>query len=197
MKLFGSPRSPYVRKVRVAAAELGRDDIEHQPVDAWSSPTELLAANPIGKIPTLVTEDGLALFDSRVILAYLDELSGGRLYPMGPNDWTLRRREAMAEGILDAAVSCVTEGRRPEAQRWPEWLRRQQTAIARTLSALEAEADELDQRPVADRIAVACALGYLDFRLPQIVWRQAHGGLAEWHADFAARPSMRSTVPVA
>jgi glutathione S-transferase len=195
MRLLGSPRSPYVRKVRVAAAELGLD-VEHDPTDPWADPADLLAANPIGKVPTLVTDDDQALFDSRVILAFLDQLSGGRLYPPGEAQWPVRRREAIAEGILDAAVASVIEGRRPEAQRSADWLRRQKSVIARALAALAAEADELDRQPLADRIAVACALGYLDFRMPEMVWRQTHGGLADWHAGFGARPSMRATVPV-
>ncbi len=158
-----------------------------------------VATNPLGKVPTLERRDGPALYDSRVISRYLDDLAGGRLYPGKPRLWETLTLEATADGILDAAVLMVYEGRlRPETLHFAPWTDGQWTKIARALDAIESRwmshlAGPLD----AAQIAVACALGYLDFRLADRAWRDGRPALAAWEARFAERPSMQATVPVA
>ena len=199
MKLHYNPASPYVRKVRVVALETGlMGDIELAEVSV--TPTgpdaKLCSDNPIGKIPSLVRDNGDALYDSRVICEYLDGLhNGARLFPEnGEARWTAIRRQALADGILDAAVGTRYETfLRPQALRWPDWVDGQMGKVRRSLDALEREslADTLD----IGTISVACALGYLDFRYPDEGWRDARPKLAAWYESFAARPSMIETSP--
>lgn len=199
MKLIYNPASPYVRKVRVLAIEAGlMDGIELAKVNITPvGPDEALcASNPIGKIPTLVLDEGGALYDSRVICEYLDELHHtSRLFPRrGQARWTALRRQALADGILDAAVGTRYETfLRPEGLRWPEWIEGQMQKIRRSLDVLEDETlgDEVD----IGTISVACALGYLDFRYPQEGWRDSRPRLAAWFEGFSARASMSETRP--
>ena len=157
-----------------------------------------VARNPLGKIPTLERDDGPALYDSRVICRYLDDLAGGRLYPEKPRLWETLTLEATGDGIMEAAVLMVYEERtRPEEQRFAPWVEGQWAKIARALDALEARwlahlAGPLD----AGQIAVGCALGYVDFRHAARDWRAGRPGLAAWEARFAARPAMQATRPV-
>lgn len=200
MKLYHSPTSPYVRKVMVLLHETG---LIHQveTVPAAGTPvapgTMPLARNPLGKIPTLERPEGPALYDSRVICRYLGEMAGGGLYPPA-RIWETLTLEATADGILEAALLMIYEDRlRAEATRSPEWIEAQWAKIARALDAVEARwmahlAGPLD----AGQIAMACALGYLDFRLDARGWRDGHPALAAWEARFAERPSMKETVPV-
>jgi glutathione S-transferase len=199
MKLYFSPASPYVRKVRVLALETGlASDIELATLSLTPTNPDaaLCADNPVGKIPTLVRDDGSALYDSRVICEYLDSLHGGTpMFPAGGDArWTAVRRQALADGILDAAVGTRYEtALRPEALRWPDWVDAQMTKVRRSLDALETEAlgDIVD----IGTIAVACALGYLDFRYADEGWRDSRPALAAWYEKFAARPSMSETRP--
>ena len=199
MKLYYNSASPYVRKVRVLALETGlMGDIELAKVTI--TPTDpdanLCSDNPIGKIPALVRDDGGALYDSRVICEYLDDLhSGARMFPEnGEARWTAVRRQALADGILDAAVGTRYETfLRPQALRWPDWVDGQMGKVRRSLDVLETEAlaDTVD----IGTISVACALGYLDFRYPDEGWRDSRPKLAVWYETFAARPSMAETGP--
>ena len=199
MKLHFNPASPYVRKVRVLALETGlMGDIEL--VKVTITPTgpdaSLCSDNPIGKIPTLVRDDGGALYDSRVICEYLDDRhSGARMFPEnGAARWTALRRQALADGILDAAVGTRYETfLRPQALRWPDWVDGQMGKVRRGLDVLETEAlgDTVD----IGTISVACALGYLDFRFADEGWRDSRPKLAAWYETFAARPSMTETGP--
>ncbi len=199
MKLYYNPASPYVRKVRVLAMETGlMDDIELAKVTV--TPTDpdadLCADNPIGKIPTLVRDDGGALYDSRVICEYLDGVHGGaRMFPEnGEARWTAVRRQALADGILDAAVTTRYEMfLRPEQLRWSDWVDGQMKKIRRSLDELERET--LDDGVDIGTISVACALGYLDFRYPDEGWRDSRPKLAAWFEKFATRPSMGETLP--
>ncbi len=195
MKLYYSPTSPFVRKVSVLLLETGQE-VERvpaagNPLDPGTAPLHL---NPLGKVPALVTDAGQALFDSRVICRYLDDRAGAGLY--GPDTWAILTQEALADGILEAALLMVYEGRlRPEPLRFAPWVEGQWSKIARALDALEAA-------PPAGgltmgQIALACALGYLDFRHGLRDWRAGHPRLAAWEAGFAARPSMQATLPVA
>lgn len=200
MKLIGSHSSPYTRKCRVVLAEK-RIDCEFV-IDPPSDPaTRVPEFNPLGKVPVLVLDDDSTVFDSRVIVEYLDTVSPvGRLLPEpGRQRIAVRRWEALSDGILDAAVSSMQELRRPENERSQAWLARQRGKIDR---ALEHAAGELGDRPwchddgfgLAD-IALGCALGYLDFRFPEIAWRAAWPDLERHFEKLARRPSFEATVP--
>lgn len=199
MKLYHSPASPFVRKVRALAIETGiadRIELAATAVTPTSPDADVCADNPLGKLPTLVTDDGVGLYDSRVICEYLDGQHGGT--PMFPADgdarWTALRRQALADGILDAAVNTRYETfLRPEGHRWPEWVEGQMGKVRRGLDVLEAEG--LDGTVDIGTIAVGCALGYLDFRFPDEGWRDTRPNLAAWYGTFAERPSMSGTVP--
>ncbi|MFN4089161.1 MAG: glutathione S-transferase family protein [Alphaproteobacteria bacterium] len=199
MKLHYSPTSPYVRKVMVTAIEAGVD-ARIEKADAAASPVgvnpTLNADNPLGKVPCLVTDDGQALFDSRVICEYLDSVGGGKLFPAaGPARWTALRRQAQGDGLLDAALLARYETAvRPGDRLWPEWRDGQKAKMARALDAFETEADSLGDTIDIGTIAVACALGYVDFRFDADRWRDSRPKLAAWFAGFAARPSMTATA---
>jgi len=198
MQLRHSPASPYVRKVMVTAIETGLESrIEVVPTDVWSADTDIGAVNPLGKVPTLTTDDGEILYDSPVICAYLDSLhDGAKLLPAaGAADWRAQRQQALADGLLDAAVLVRLEARRPPEQQSPAWRDRQQAVVDRALDRLEADAEALEGPVTIGQIAVGCALGYLDFRFADDGWRRDRPRLAAWYEAFAKRPSMRATVP--
>lgn len=199
MKLYHSPASPFVRKVMVVAQEIGiaaqieRVAASGTAVAPGTMPVDL---NPLGKIPTLLCDDGTALYDSRVICRYLDALAGGDLYPQA-RIWQVLTLEALADGMLDAAILMVYEARiRPEDLRYGPWVEGQWLRVVRALDTLETIwlphlAGPLD----VGQIAVACALGYLDLRHGPRDWRDGHPALAAWSAGFSQRPSMQTTVP--
>lgn len=199
MRLRFSPTSPYTRKVTVAAIELGLDDrIERIGTNPWDPESDLGSDNPLGKVPALLLDDGMVLFDSPVICEYLDSLHDGhKLFPApGPARWAALRLQALADGILDAAVLRLIENmRRPEEFRWPAWERRQRAAVGRALDRLEVERGGMDGDPTVAEIAIGCALGYLDFRFPDEDWRDERPKIAAWYEDWAQRPSMQATVP--
>lgn len=202
MRLYYSPTSPYVRKVMVLLHETGllpRVEIvtgSGSPVDPGTAP---LQANPLGKVPTLERDDGAAIYDSRVICRYLDDLAQAGLYPAAPRLWDTLTVEATAEGILDAALLMVYETRlRPEAIRHAPWVEGQWAKIERALDALETRwMDHLEGPLDMAQIALGCALGYVDFRLTARNWRASHPDLAAWEAEFSDRPAMRATQPQA
>ena len=203
MKLYHSPASPFVRKALVAAHELGlADGIEIVPVAMTpvKSVPELNEENPLGKIPALVLDDGTALFDSPVICEYLDTLHGGsRLFPAdGPGRWTALRRQALADGLLDAAILCRYETfLRPEERRWVDWIDGQRSKFRRALDSLEGEAESFGGTVDIGTISAGCAADYLDFRSLDEGWREGRPHLAAWLEGFAARPSMQATRPSA
>jgi glutathione S-transferase len=201
MKLYYSPTSPYVRKVTVLILEAGIDGVERvsaagTPIDPGTLPVE---RNPLGKVPALDRPDGPTLYDSRVICRYLDARFGAGVYPPAPRLWDTLTLEATADGILDAALLMVYEGRiRPEDKRHAPWVEAQWAKVGRALDAVESRwmphlAGPLD----AAQIAMGCALGYLDFRLDARGWRQDRPHLAAWEATFSQRPSMLATQPAA
>jgi glutathione S-transferase len=203
MKLIGSLTSPFVRKVRIVMAEK-KLDYELVLEDVWSPDTHIQTFNPLGKIPCLVMEDGEAVFDSRVICEYLDALSPvGRLIPpSGRERAEVRCWEALADGIMDAAVLIRIEStQREPAQRNERWTGRQHGKIAAGLSAM---AKGLGDKPwcagnrltLAD-VALGCSLGFLDFRLPQLEWRAEHPNLEALAARLALRQSFVDTPPPA
>lgn len=201
MRLYFSPTSPYVRKVMVLLHETGQMDAVElvtgsgSPVDPGTAPLE---ANPLGKVPALERPDGPALYDSRVICQYLDARAGAGLYPEGARRWDTLTVEATGDGILDAALLMVYEGRlRPEELRFAPWVEGQWAKVDRALDSLETRWMAHLQGPLeAGQIAVACALGYLDFRHGARGWRSGRPHLAAWYAGFAERPSMQATIPV-
>jgi glutathione S-transferase len=203
MKLIGSTSSPYVRKVRVVMAEK-KLDYQFVEEDVWSADTNIMQSNPLGKVPCLVMEGGEALFDSRVIVEYLDTLSpvGKLIPPLGRERAEVKTWEALADGVLDALILARLEanwGGRKKEERSQAWIERQ---IAKTQSSLKAMSQGLGEKPfcagiylsLAD-IAVGCALGYLDFRFPDIDWRSTYPNLAKLHEKLAQRPSFTETAP--
>ncbi len=202
MKLYYFPTSPFVRKVMVVLHETGQlDDVEVS--ETVVVPTKLnpdiLTKNPLAKIPALERDDGPTLYDSRVICAYLDARAKAGLYPQGAARWDLLTLEATADGIMEAAVLMVYEGRvRPEDKQWDGWVEAQWGKVDRAVGALNDRwMPYLSGHLDIGQIAVGCALGYLDFRLGDRDWRKDRPALAEWYAGFAERPSMMATVPPA
>ena len=200
MKLYFAPPSPFVRKVRVCLIETGQEaDVElvdaiGTPIDASHMPT---GHNPLGKIPCLLLDDGQALYDSRVITQYLDARAGGKLYPDDETLWTVMTLEAMADGVLDAAVLMVYEHRcRPQHLVSDTWVEGQRDKVNRALDAIEASwVDHLEGRLDMGVISVGIALEYVDFRHPDLDWRSGRDRLSEWQAEFSGRPSMTATQP--
>jgi glutathione S-transferase len=201
MKLIGSLGSPFTRKARVVLAE---KKIEYELVleDVWAAGTVIHQSNPLGKVPCLVMEDGEAVFDSRVICEYVDTLSpvGKLIPPSGRERTEVRCWEALADGVLDAAVLIRLEStQRPEAHRIEAWVARQQRKIDEGLVAMSQGLSGNawcagNHYSLAD-IALGCALGYLDFRFPHIDWREKHPNLDKHFAKLSKRQSFIDTVP--
>lgn len=198
MKLRFSPTSPYVRKVLLFAHETGlAAGIELVPTNVWVPETDIGTVNPLGKVPALIIDDDTVLFDSPVILDYLDHHHGGaRRIPLdGKERWAVLRLQALADGMLDAAVSRLLESRRPEGERSPAWIERQRAAIIRGLDTLEAEAPHFGAVLDVGQITVLAVLGYLDFRFSHEDWRLGRPRLAAWFANAAVRPAYTATAP--
>lgn len=203
MKLIGSLTSPYVRKVRIVLAEKQINyDFE---VDVpWNAQTQVSNHNPLGKIPILVLDEKSSLFDSRVIAEYIDSLETQsvmtQLIPgSGDARWQVKRWEALADGICDAAATIFLERKRPEVQQSEDWIARQQKKIDLGLSEAAHELSDKDwcvgeTISLAD-IALGCALGYLAFRFPQIAWRQSYPNLNRLAEKLAQRASFIATAP--
>lgn len=206
MKLIGSLTSPYVRKVRIVMAEK-KLDYQFELEDVWASDT-ILKMNPLGKVPCLVMEgqDTItgSVFDSRVIVEYLDTLSpvGKLIPPSGRERVEVRTWEALGDGVLDAAISARLESTwagRNDAQRSNAWVERQMSKVHASLKTMSQGLGEKAfcsgiHFSLSD-ICVGCALGYLDFRFPQIEWRGAHPNLAKLAEKLATRPSFADTLP--
>lgn len=200
MKLFYTKRSPYARKVRVAAIEKGLDkNIELIEVDLQNKPAELLAANPLGKIPTLVLDNGLSLCDSPVICKYLDKFNETPklISKKVPFRYKVLHLAALADGMMDAAVAIVLEKNRPADKQFEAVFTNQKKAVLQTIDALDKEQEFLAGDITLAHIAIASALGYIDFRLPDLGWRKSYPNLASWMDEFSKRPSMRATIPTA
>lgn len=197
MKLHYSPSSPFVRKVMIAAHEKGLADRIELTSPATMANGELRLDNPLEKVPCLVDDDGRAIYDSHVIVEYLDAMgSGPKLVPSeAAARVAVLLRHALADGLMDAAVAGIGEQRRPEALKWADALERQKGKMARAMDALEAQVDTLGTEPDLATISVGCALGYTDFRYGDMDWRAGHPKLAAWYEAFSKRPSMAATVP--
>ncbi len=200
LTLYSSEASPYARKVRVLILEAGLDgqvaivQASGTPLDPGTTP---IAANPLGKLPTLTRDDGGALYDSRVICQYLDARAGAGLYPWGARRWDALVLEATADGILDAALTMVYEHRlRPEEMRLAPVVEGYWTKIDRSLDVIASRWMAYLAGPVCmGQIALGCALGYLDLRHGARDWRATRPELAAWEARLAARDSMQATRP--
>lgn len=192
MKLYLSRPSPYARKVLVTAHEKQLiDRLDLHEIDPWADPLDLLAVTPIGKVPALVTDDGLLVTESTTICDYLNETGAGPDLLAGKRVEVMARA-ALAQGLIDAAFTVVIERRRPGERQWDGWADRQRRAIERTLPRLTTSGERFD---LGD-ITLACGLAYLDFRLSEIPWRSAHPELAQWLDRVSQRPSMRATAPL-
>ncbi|CAM4016458.1 glutathione S-transferase [Ectopseudomonas alcaliphila] len=201
MQLIYAAASPFARKVRVLAHEAGlleRIELLDTAVLPTTLNEKVNARNPLGKIPVLLTDDGEALYDSRVICEYLDTLhQGRRVLPEGAARWQVLRLAALADGLMDAALLARYErGVRPAELQWSAWLDGQLGKVQRALAELERQVGQLQGPLDLAQIGVACALGYLDFRFADIDWRVSHPGLAAFQQAFAQRDSMRSSAPV-
>lgn len=200
MKLYYAAASPFVRTVLVCLHEanlINQVELVEVAITPVSPGETVPTKNPLGKIPALERDSGPTLYDSRVICRYLDDLATANLYPEPPMLWETLTLEATAQGIMEAAVLMVYEGRvRPEDKQYGGWLDAQWLKITRALDAVESRwmshlAGPLD----IAQISMACALGYLDFRHPDKDWRAGRPSLAAWEAKWAERPSMKATVP--
>ncbi len=200
MKLVASYTSPYARKVRIVMTEK-RIECEFVPENVWSADTQVGLYNPLGKIPVLVLDDGLSLYDSRVITEYLDGLTPvSRLIPENGRDRVLVKRwEALGDGITDAAIAVFLERKRPEAQQSKEWIDRQLGKVDAGIAAAARELGDKDfchgTAITLGDISLGCCLLWLEFRLPQIKWCESHPGLKAWIEKIEARPSFAETVP--
>ena len=202
MKLFHSHSSPFVRKITVLLHEAGQaaavkmETVKGSPLAPGSYP---IALNPLGKIPALVTDDGQAIFDSRVICRHLDDLFQTGLYPAAPDLWQVLTLEALADGMLDASVLMRYEAvARPPEHQDAAWLEAQWAKVARALDALETGRSSVLEGPLnIGHIAVGCALGYLDFRHTDRNWADGRPKLGAWWREVAARPSFTMTAPPA
>jgi glutathione S-transferase len=198
MKLRYSSTSPYTRKTVVCAIELKlRERIALIPTSPFASDTDLPKDNPLGKIPALITDEGLTLYDSPVICEYLASLvPGNAIYPaVGLPRWRALRLQALADGVTDAAVLVRLETRRPPERQSSEWITRQQAAMRRGLDAMEAEAGDWAEQFTIGQIAAACALGYVDFRFPDEAWRAKRPALSRWAEHVSSRASIVATHP--
>ncbi|MFN3229502.1 MAG: glutathione S-transferase N-terminal domain-containing protein [Asticcacaulis sp.] len=203
MKLFISPASPFVRKCRIIVREkgLGQQVTEVDTVP-YDNPADLLQVNPIAQIPALVRDDGVALTDSLLIGAWLDHVGqGDALIPHvseGDAHWRVRRHEMLGHGVLDLCVKCVLERRRPVSEQSPSHIERWKSGILRALDVAEtlAAKGELKAAPLTmGNLTVGVALTYLDFRLPDFVWKDSRPALVALQAEIETRPSFAETAP--
>ena len=204
LKLYFSPTSPYVRKVMIVASFLGvRDEVELLPCNANPIDRDraIVAFNPLAKVPSARTPDGLNLYDSRVICEYLDStaaVGGAGLFPAeGPARWVALTQQALGDGLMDAALLARYESfLRPEEFRWPAWMDGQVGKIDDCLAEIENQAPKLSvTQCTIGEVTIACALGYLDLRFDALQWRAKCPQTKEWYEQFAALPSVASTAP--
>jgi glutathione S-transferase len=200
MKLIASFTSPYARKVRIVMAEK-RIECEFAEENVWSADTKVGLYNPLGKVPVLVLDDGVSLYDSRVITEYLDGITPvSRLIPeSGRERAMVKRWEALGDGITDAGIAIFLEKKRPEAQQSGEWMARQRGKIEAAIAAAARDLGDRDychgvSITIAD-ITMACALLWLEFRLPDLKWRESHPNLKSWIERLETRQSFIDSKP--
>ncbi len=197
MKLYYSPTSPYACKVRILVRERGLEQaVQEVSVNPLDPDAPIPVPGPLGKVPVLVTDEGQVFFDSPVICAFLDQQGeAAALLPLsGPARWGVERAQALGDGLIDAAVSLVMEGRRPATERSSYWQARWQGVIERVLPVIAHGLEAHGQGVDLGHISWLCALGYLDFRLPAIDWRKDFPDMARWADAMASRPALAATV---
>ena len=199
MKLVYSPPSPFVRKVTTLIHHLGLNDhieLINVKTTALSVAEEARAANPLGKIPIMILGNGKAIFDSRVITRYLDKFGGSNLYPE-EKIYDILTLEALADGIMESAVSITYESKlRPQNEQSPSWMEAQWSKVLHAIKALDdGQFQAMDIEMNMGQIAIACALGYLDFRHDARKWRSGHSNLASWNDKMIKLPALIKTVP--
>jgi len=202
MKLYTNPASPFARKARIIVFELDLGKVvEEVNVDTRSLGDDFRRINPLGKIPVLALKDGSTILDSPVICEYLDDLGGGKFFPgrsllrENSGHWKALTLAAIGDGICDAAVARIYETRRPPAQQSEAILAKHLAAITVSLDVLERA--KFSKKTTIGEIAVGCAIGYLDFRMPDLAWRETRPNLRDWYEKFAQYPSMKATWPEA
>ena len=199
MKLYQSATSPFVLKVRIAAAELGLLDRiemldvsqEYKSGGPLAREQNIIKTNPLGQVPTLLLDDGTTIADSRVICEYLDGLGGGALFPAEPKArWNALTEQSYGDGLLDAALAARYEGLlRSEQQRWQRWIDGQLAKVHATLDLIEGKAAGFGERVDIGTITFYCALSYLDLRFADLNWRGGRPQAAAWFAEIAGRPA--------
>ncbi|MGE8588161.1 MAG: glutathione S-transferase [Alcaligenes sp.] len=206
LKLLYAPTSPYVRKVMVCAHLAGVAD-QIQWLDSAANPVRrddrIAAHNPLAKVPTLILADGQALYDSRVICEYLAHMGGNAdLFPaVGPRRWVALAQQALGDGLLDAALLARYERTaRPAEYQWPVWREAQLVKVSACLVEIERQIERqaatlAAQAPTIGEVTLGCALGYLDFRFPELDWRASHPRATQWEAAFRKLPAMQATLP--
>jgi glutathione S-transferase len=206
LKLLYAPTSPYVRKVMVCAHLAGVAD-QIQWLDSAANPVRrddrIAAHNPLAKVPTLILADGQSLYDSRVICEYLAHMGGNAdLFPaVGPRRWVALAQQALGDGLLDAALLARYERTaRPAEYQWPVWREAQLVKVSACLVEIERQIERqaatlAAQAPTIGEVTLGCALGYLDFRFPELDWRASHPRATQWEAAFRKLPAMQATLP--
>jgi len=200
MKLIGSLTSPYVRKVRIVLAEK-KIDYEFELDSPWSADSKIAEVNPLGKVPVLILDDSTVLFDSRVIVEYIDSVApNNKLMPESNRERAeVKRWGAVADGICDAAGLVFIERKRPEAKQSADWIERQLEKITRGLDYMAAQLGDgnwcMGTHFSLSDVSATCALGYLVFRFPEIDWREKHANLARLYDKTMQRPAFADTVP--
>lgn len=202
MKLYYGTTSPYVRKVVIAAIECGLNDrIERDETFPWDAKTDYGGVNPVGKVPALITDEGQLLYDSPVIVEYLDSLHEGPklIPPAGKERFEILRISALADGMMDAVILLYSElERRPKELHWEFWDDRMRNTVARSLDALDLDASSFDEdRADIAQISTACGVGWIEFRraILGIDWRDGRPALSKWFDAFSKRPSMLESMP--
>ncbi|HMI95271.1 MAG TPA: glutathione S-transferase [Micropepsaceae bacterium] len=201
MQLFYSPNSPYARKARIIIHELGLAPRVEEMLVSLPADAKLRAVNPLGKIPALVLDDGSVIYDSPVICEYLDDLGQGKFFPRAgffreaQGRWRALTLQALGDGLADAVVRRNQEMRSPEGRRSPEVVARQTAAIEGAFAVADRAAAKFPVEPTIGEIAIACAIGYLDLRVPSDGWRDRYVQLARWLDGFSQRPSVQATKP--
>ncbi len=201
IKLTHNPTSPFVRKAMLVVIEAGlADRIQLVQADPWNPDDPLAETNPLGKVPALVASDGSLFTGSALVCEYLDSLHDGRkLFPEEPSArWRALQLHGLADGVIEAAVSRIYEQlRRPADKQWEDWIDRQNGKIARTLDLVErmAAAGELADEPSIGELTLASALGYLDFRYPEMAWGAGRPALTAWYEGIKERPCVAQTQP--
>lgn len=198
MKLIGSPTSPFVRKIRVLLIEKGYRDIEVEMHNPWDDNKELLALNPFSRVPALVLSNGVVFYDSKLIADYIETtMQGPKFVPeAGASRWFVLQAQAHADTMLDVGIRALLERRRPEEKQIKEKIQRDEVAVARGIGAAAKIVKGLGASVNLGHISIACAMGFVDFRMPHLKWRDRHPEFSAWYQEMRLRPSMQATVPV-